>query len=108
MIHGTVSLVAVTFFLLENKQIKTSSLPSRQQTFSQSTNSDNDKESLLSLKPPSNLALLYNQFNNTSPEKTVTLKILLTPNSMTLTKFKLYNFLTDTNLLLYSILMHAP
>ena len=34
MIHGTVSLVAVTFFLLEHKQIKTSSLPSRQQTLS--------------------------------------------------------------------------
>ena len=38
-------------------------------SFSQGTNSDNNKESLLSLKPPSNLALLYNQFNNTSPEK---------------------------------------
>ena len=37
-------------------------------SFSQSTNSDNDKESLLSLKP-SDLALLYNQFNSTSPEK---------------------------------------
>ena len=34
MIHGTVSLVAVTFFLLEHKQINTSSLPSRQQTLS--------------------------------------------------------------------------
>ena len=33
------------------------------------TNSDNDKESLLSLKPPSGLALLYNQLNNTFPEK---------------------------------------
>ena len=38
-------------------------------SFSQGANSDNDKESLLSLKPPSDLALLYNQFNNTSPEK---------------------------------------
>ena len=38
-------------------------------SFSQGTNSDNDKESLLSLKPPSDLVLLYNQFNNTSPEK---------------------------------------
>ena len=37
-------------------------------SFSQGTNSDNDKESLLSLKP-SDLALLYNQFNNTSPKK---------------------------------------
>ena len=36
-------------------------------SFSQGTNSDNDKESLLSLKPPSDLALLYNRFNNTSP-----------------------------------------
>ena len=35
-------------------------------SFSQS---DNDKESLLLLKPPSDLALLCNQFNNTSPEK---------------------------------------
>ena len=34
IIHGTVSVVAVTFFLLEHKQIKTSSLPSRQQTLS--------------------------------------------------------------------------
>ena len=34
MIHGTVSLVAVTFFLLEHKQIKTSSHPSPQQTLS--------------------------------------------------------------------------
>ena len=70
MIHGTVSLVTVVFFLLGQKQIKTSSLPSRQKiSFSQGTNSDNDKESLLSLKPPSDLALLYNQFNNISPEK---------------------------------------
>ena len=31
---------------------------------------DNDKESLLTLKPPTDLAfLLYNQFDNTSPEK---------------------------------------
>ena len=35
----------------------------------QGTKSDNDNESLLSLKPPSDLALLYNQFNNPSPEK---------------------------------------
>ena len=38
-------------------------------SFSQSTNKDNDKESLLSLNSPSDLALLYNQFNNTSHEK---------------------------------------
>ena len=84
MIHGTVSLVAVTFFLLEHKQIKTSSLPSQQQTLSL-------KVTIVTMikKPPSDLALLYNQFNNTSPEKTVTLKMLLTPNSMTLTKLKL-------------------
>ena len=31
--------------------------------------SDNENESLLSLKPSSELALLYNQFNNTSSEK---------------------------------------
>lgn len=37
-------------------------------SLSQATNSDNDEESLLSLKPPSHLALLYNQLNNTSPE----------------------------------------
>ena len=84
MIHGTVSLVAVTFFLLEHKQIKTSSLPSQQQTLSL-------KVTIVTMikKPPSDLALLCNQFNNTSPEKTVTLKMLLTPNSMTLTKLKL-------------------
>ena len=35
-------------------------------SFSQGTKSE---ESLLSLKLPSDLALLYNQFNNTSPEK---------------------------------------
>ena len=35
----------------------------------QGTKNDNDNESLLSLKTPSDLALLYNQFNNTSPEK---------------------------------------
>ena len=38
-------------------------------SFSQSINSDNDKGNLLLLKPPSDLALLYNQLNNTSPEK---------------------------------------
>ena len=38
-------------------------------SFSQITNSSNDKESLLSVKPPSDLALMYNQFNDTSPEK---------------------------------------
>ena len=37
-------------------------------SFSQGSNSYNDKDSLLSLKPP-DLALLYNQFNNTSPKK---------------------------------------
>ena len=51
-------------------------------------NSDNNEESLLLLKPPSDLALLYNQFNNTSSEKTMTLKMLLTSNTITLTKFK--------------------
>ena len=35
----------------------------------QRTKNENDNESLLSLKPLSDLALLYNQFNNTSPEK---------------------------------------
>ena len=34
----------------------------------QGTNSDNDNESLFSLKLPSDLALLYNQFKNNSPE----------------------------------------
>ena len=34
MSPGTVFLVAVKFFLLEHKQIKTSSLPSQQQTYS--------------------------------------------------------------------------
>ena len=64
MIHGTVSLVAVTFFHLEHKQIKTSSLPSQQQTLTL-------KVPIVTVirKPPSDLALLYNQFNNTSPEK---------------------------------------
>ena len=38
-------------------------------SFSQGTNSDKDKESLPSLKPPSDLVVLYNQFSNTSPEK---------------------------------------
>ena len=37
-------------------------------SFSQGTSSEKYKESLLSLKAP-DLALLYNQFNNTSPEK---------------------------------------
>ena len=53
-------------------QIKTSIHLFPHQTtnsFSQSANSGNDKESLLSLKSPSDLALLYNQFNNTSPAK---------------------------------------
>ena len=66
-----------------------------------------NKESLLSLKPPSDLVLPYNQFTNTSPEKTMPLKMLQTPYSLTLTKFNLYNFLTNTNLLPYFILMHA-
>ena len=58
-------------------------------SFSRGTNSDTDKESLLSLQPPSNLALLYNQFNSTSPEKkTMTMEMLLTRNTVTLTKFK--------------------
>ena len=63
------SLVAVTIFLLATQTNKDliSSITTAS-SFSQGTNSDNDKESLLSLKPPSDLALLYNQFNNTSPE----------------------------------------
>ena len=84
MIHGTVSLVAVTFFLLEHKQIKTSSLPSRQQT--------------LSLKVPivTMIKKVYFYYNvliclpyiinsiTLLQKKTMTLKMLLTPNSMTL------------------------
>ena len=53
-------------------QIKTSIHLFPHQTtnsFSLSANGGNDKESLLSLKSPSDLALLYNQFNNTSPAK---------------------------------------
>ena len=38
-------------------------------SLSQGTKSGNDNESLLSLKPPSDLALLYNHLNNTSAEK---------------------------------------
>ena len=38
-------------------------------TNSFSKGSGDDKESLLSLNPPSDLGLLYNQFNNTSPEE---------------------------------------
>ena len=37
-------------------------------SFYQATNSDHNEESLLLLKSP-DLALLYNQFNNTSPEE---------------------------------------
>ena len=45
-------------------------VPSITNSFSQQGNkNDNDNERLLSLKPPSDLALLYNQLNNTSPEK---------------------------------------
>ena len=44
---------------------------------------------LLSLKPPPDLTLVYNQCNNISPEKTMTLKMLLTPNTVTMTKLKL-------------------
>ena len=38
-------------------------------SFSQGTNSGKYKESLVSIKPPFDLALLNNQFNNTSPQK---------------------------------------
>ena len=69
MIYGTVSLVAVTFFLLKLKQIDFIFSITTTNSLSLDTNSDNDKESLLSLKPPSGLALLYNQLNNTFPEK---------------------------------------
>ena len=47
--------------------MKTSSL--LYQTLSQDTDGENDKESLLSLILPSDLAFLYNQSNNTFPEK---------------------------------------
>ena len=87
MIHDTVSLIAVTFYLLEHKQIKTSSLPSRQQT--------------LSLKVPivTMIKKVYFYYNvliclpyiinsiTLLQKKTMTLKMLLTPNSMTVTKF---------------------
>ena len=56
MILGTVSLVVVKFFLLEHYHIKTFYLI---QTFSQGINSDNDKESSLSLKPSDLALLLY-------------------------------------------------
>ena len=48
--------------------MKISSLPDFNSS-SEGTSSENDKESLLSLKPPSDLTLLLNQFNNTSTEK---------------------------------------
>ena len=89
MIHGTVSLVAETFFLLEHKQIQASSLPSQLQT--------------LSLKVPivTMIKKVYFYYNvliclpyiinsiTLLQKKTMTLKMLLTPNSVTLTKFKL-------------------
>ena len=44
----------------------------------QGIKNDNDNESLRSLKPPSDLALLYNQFNNTFSEKKIdSVKIVL-------------------------------
>ena len=38
-------------------------------SYSEDAKSDNDKESLLSLKLPSDLALLHNSFQNSFPEK---------------------------------------
>ena len=60
-------------------------------SFSQGTNSDNDKESFLSLKPPYDLALLYNSFNNTSPEKNNDPENVVNSKfyDIALTKFKL-------------------
>ena len=69
MSPDTVFLVAVKFFLLEQLTNK-DFIPFITNSLSQQgTKSDNDNESLLSLKPPFDVALLYNQFNNTSPEK---------------------------------------
>ena len=53
------------FGTLSNKDF----ISSLTNSFSQGTNSDNVSESLLSQNPPFHLAFLYNQFNNTSPEK---------------------------------------
>ena len=57
--------------------------------FSQGTNRDKYKESLLSLKPLSDLALLSNKFNNTSPEKNNDPEYSSLQILWTLTKFKL-------------------
>ena len=96
MIPGSVFLVAVKLFLIEHRQVKTLSPPSRQQIpivtivpivtiIKKGTNSDNNKENLLSLKP-SDLVIINSDIINSITflqKKTVTLK---TPNSMTLTK----------------------
>ena len=93
------------FGTLKNKDFISSLTNSLSLSLSQQgTNSDNDNESLLSLKPPSDLAVLYNQFNNTFQEKTMTWK---TPDTMTLTNFKLSKFSTNSNFSPYSIFMHA-
>ena len=92
MIHGTVSLVAVNIFPFGTQTNKDfiSSITTTN-SFSQGTNSDNDKESFLSLKPPYDLALLYNSFNNTSPEKNNDPENVVNSKfyDIALTKFKL-------------------
>ena len=76
-------------------------------SFSQVTNSDNDKESLLSLKPPSDLALLYNQFNNTSPEKNNDPENVVNSKFYDIDQIQTLKFPDKANLPPYPILMHA-
>ena len=76
-------------------------------SFSQGANSDNDKESLLSLKPPSDLALLYNQFNNTSPEKNNDPENVVNSKFYDIDQIQTLKFPDKANLPPYPILMHA-
>ena len=68
MILGTASLVVAISFVVED-YLKKGFISYSTNFLSKGINNDNDKESLLSLKPPSDFTLLFIQFNNTSPEK---------------------------------------
>ena len=68
MILGTAFLVVAISFVVED-YLKKGFISYSTNFLSKGINNDNDKESLLSLKPPPDFTLLFIQFNNTSPEK---------------------------------------
>ena len=65
------------------------------------------KNSSIQLTPPPNLALLFNQFNNTSPEQNVDPENVVNSRYFDIDEIQALKLHDKTSLYLFSISMHA-